>query len=92
MWHFSADMFGHPTGLFQRPFLMAGGTETPPPAGERHEKFLTALRAAHPGKAVLEVAAFQELVHDRLDDRPPKAIACLVTLLVSGFELRVGCS
>jgi hypothetical protein len=38
---------------------------------------------------VLEVPALQELLHDRPDNRPPEAIALLVTLLVYGFKLRV---
>jgi hypothetical protein len=38
---------------------------------------------------VLEVAALEELAHHRPDDRSPKAIAFLVTLLVNRLELRV---
>jgi len=38
---------------------------------------------------VLEIAALEELAHDRPNDRPPEAIALLIALLVYGFKLRV---
>jgi hypothetical protein len=57
--------------------------------GVRHKEFLPALGAAHPGKALLEIAAFQELAHDRADDRPPETVARLVALLVDRLKLRI---
>lgn len=87
--HLGADVLSHPTRLLQRPLLVAGGAETPDPAGVRHEKLLPALGAPHPGKAVLEVAAFQELADDCADDGSPKAIARLIALWIDRLELRV---
>ena len=72
MRHLGADVLADPTGLLQRPFLVARGAETSPPAGKRNEKLLAAPGAADAGEALLEVATLQELAHDRPDDGPPE--------------------
>jgi hypothetical protein len=86
--HLGADVLGHPTGLLQRPLLVARRAETSASAGIRDQKLLAALGAADAGEAVLEIAALEELAHDCPDDRPPEAIPLLVTLLVDCLELR----
>jgi hypothetical protein len=63
-------------------FSLPTAAETAHPAGIGHEKLFPAVATAHPGKALLEIAAFQELAHDGADDRSPEAIACLVALLI----------
>jgi hypothetical protein len=68
---------------------VAGGAETSHPAGVRHEELIPALGAAHPGEALLEIAAFQELAHHRADDRAPETIALLVTLFIDRLELQI---
>ena len=88
MRHLGEDVFGHPSGLLQRPLLVATGTETSHPARKRDEELLTALGAADAGEAVLEVATLEELPHHGPDDGPPEAIALLVTLVVLRLELR----
>jgi len=37
---------------------------------------------------VLEIAALEELLHDRPDNRPPETVPLLVALLVHRLELR----
>ena len=66
---------------------MATGTETAPATGKRHEKLVRAVRAAHPSKTVLKVAAFQKLFHSRRDGRSLKAVALLVALFIDGLKL-----
>jgi hypothetical protein len=81
----------HPAFSIQRPLLMAGGAETAPPERKGHKKLLPALWAAHPGEAVLEIAAFQELAHHRADDRPPEAITLLIAFWIRRLKLRIAC-
>jgi len=86
--HLGANVLGHPAGLLQRPLLVARRAETTPPAGIRDQEFLAALGTADAGEAVLEIAALEELLHDRPDDGSPETVALLVTLLVDRLELR----
>ena len=44
---------------------------------------------ADAGKTVLEVATAEKSVHHRADDRPPEAIALLVTLSIDCLKLRI---
>ena len=74
MWHKRAHLLAHPERRLQRPFLMATGTETTTaPAGIGHEKLMRTIRTTHPGKTLLQVAAFQELFDGRGDAQSPKA-------------------
>ncbi len=77
MWHRRAHLLAHPERRLQRPFLMAAGTQTTAPAGIGHEKLMRTIRATHPGKTLLQVAAFQELFDGRGDAQSPKAVAFL---------------
>src|SRR5262249_34219098 len=87
--YLGADRLGHPAGLLQRPLLVTTGAKTANPAGRRHEELLAALGASDPGKPMPEVAALEELPHERPDVRSPEAIPLLVAFLVHRFELRV---
>jgi hypothetical protein len=100
MRHLGADVFGHlpaalrlaqagPTGLLQRPPLVVRRAETTSQAaaGIRDQEFLAAL-GADPRKAVFEIAALEELAHDRPDDGSPETVTLLVTRLVERLELR----
>ena len=94
-----ANFLAHPPRGLQSPFLMAclrrgfgrqaTGTETTAPAGIRHEKLVGTFRTPHAGKALLKVAAFQELFYRRGDSRTPKAVALLVTLFIDRFKPRI---
>jgi hypothetical protein len=44
---------------FHHPLLMAGGTEMTALTGEGQKIFVVAIPALHPGKAVVQVPAFQ---------------------------------
>jgi hypothetical protein len=58
--------------------LVATGTQAPPPAGEGDEELESARGAADAGEAFLQVAAGEELLDGRRDDRAPEAVALLV--------------
>jgi hypothetical protein len=68
---------------------MATGTETTPVTGKGHEQLVPAVRTAYPRETLLEIAAFQELLDDRANDRTPKTLALLVALFIDGLKLRV---
>jgi hypothetical protein len=48
-----------------------------------------AVRTAHARKALLEVPAFQKLLHRRVDGRTPKALAFLIALIRDRLKLRI---
>jgi hypothetical protein len=45
------------------------------------------LGAADPGKALAQIAAFDELVYGKPDDRPPKPVIFRVPFRVNALEL-----
>ena len=61
---------------------MAGGAEMAALAGEGQKIFMLAIPALYPGKAVVQVAAFQVAVNDLLEGRElPKPVPPLEPLL-----------
>ena len=50
--------------------------------GEGQEILMAAIRAFHPGKAVVEVAAFQVALNDLLEVGPPEPVPPFEPLLV----------
>ena len=68
---------------------MATGAEASLPAGEWDEYFMLALGAADTSKAKVEIAAGEEFSDHLADDRPPRAVAILITLFVSSLELGI---
>ena len=59
------------------------------PAGEGDKHFVPARGAADTGKAEVEVAAREEPADDLTDDRAPRAVALLITLVVGPFEFAI---
>jgi hypothetical protein len=72
--NFLEQMGTEPFPEFHHPLLMAGGTEMTALAGEGQKIFMVAIPALHPGKAVVQVPAFQVAVNDLLEVRPPEPI------------------
>ena len=67
--HFGDDAIDQPGSGFRHPPRPARGANAAPFAGEGHQLFVAALRAAHPQEAVRKDAAFEkrvELVFDKL--------------------------
>ena len=62
---------------FRHPLLMAGGTEMTALAG----KFMVAIPALHPGKAVMQVATVQVAVNDLLEVGSPEPVRPFELLL-----------
>ena len=54
--------------------LMTGGAEVAALAGEGQEIFMLAIRAFHPGKAVVQVGTFQVAGNDLLEVGPPEPV------------------
>jgi hypothetical protein len=79
----------HPERRLQGPFLVATGAKTTGSTGIRHEEFVRTVRTTHPRKALLPVAAFQELCHGRRERRTPKAVALLIALVIDRLKLRI---
>ena len=68
----------------------AGGAEVAALAGEGQEIFMLAIRAFHPGKAVVQVATFQVAGNDLLEVGPPEPVPPFEPLLVDlneGFPM-----
>ena len=65
---------------------MTGRTRATLFAGEGHEHLALAVRATDSREALLQVAAGQEGRHRPLDDRVPKAVLGLETLVVELLE------
>ena len=63
-----------PFPKFHHPLLMAGGAEVAALAGEGQEIFMLAIRAFHPGKAVVQVGTFQVAGNDLLEVGPPEPV------------------
>ncbi len=82
------DLFGHVHGGQQGAFLVAGGAGAALLAGKGHEHLVAALRAAHPGEALVQVAAGEKRLDGAPDDRPPKAVLGLEPILVDLLEVR----
>ena len=82
-----ADRLGNRVGCQQSPLLMATGAEAPLPATKGNEHFMVAVVAADPGKAKVEIAAGEEFSDHLADDRPPRAVAISIALLVGSLEL-----
>jgi hypothetical protein len=61
---------------------MAGGTEMTALAGEGQKIFMVAIPALHPGKAVVQVSAFQVAVNDLLKVGTPEPVWPFEPLLV----------
>jgi hypothetical protein len=88
------NLFEHmgtePFPEFHHPFLMAGGTEMTALAGESQEIFMLTVRAFHPGKTVVQVAAFQVAGNDLPKVGPPEPVPPFEPLLVDlneGFQM-----
>ncbi len=59
-------------------------------AGEGQKIFMVAIPALHPGKAMMQVSAFQVTVYDLLEVGPPESVPpceSLVVDLKKGFEM-----
>ncbi len=67
--------------------LVAGGAEPAAFAGERHEKFVPALRTAHACEALFEVAALEEFPDHIGDHAAQRPVAVLVALGIDAQEL-----
>ncbi len=80
------NLFEHvktePFPEFHHRFLMAGAAEMTALAGESQEIFMLTIRALHPGKAVVQVAAFQVAGNDLLEVGPPEPVPPFEPLLV----------
>jgi hypothetical protein len=75
---------------FHHPLLMAGGTEMTALTGEGQKIFVVAIPALHPGKAVVQVPAFQVAVNDLLKVGTPEPVWPFEPLLVDlkkGFQM-----
>ena len=81
-----ADVFGDVDGGQQRPLLVAGGASAALLAGEGHENFVPAVRAANASEALVQVAAGEKGLHAALDDRPPEAVLGLEPFVVDLLE------
>jgi hypothetical protein len=69
---------------------MAGRTEMTALAGEGQKIFMVAIPALHPGKAMLQVSAFQVAVNDLLKVGPPEPVWPFESVLVGlnkGFKM-----
>jgi len=76
-------------GEEQDAFLLACGTEEPALTGICKHRPVAAVSAAKLGRAAIEVAACQELVHDLADDLAPGAALLLVAFVLDALELLV---
>lgn len=76
----------HPLGEGHRPLGVTGGAEVTPLAGVGRQVLVAALPAAHPGEALLQVAAAEVLVDGLPDDGPQEPVAVLVALGVRLLE------
>ncbi len=85
----SANVFSDPARLLQGPFLAAARAKAAAKTGKRHEQLVPALRTAHPGEPVPEIATLQKLLDGRVDDWPPEAITFLLALCIDSLELRI---
>jgi hypothetical protein len=86
--HLRAHRLGHVQGRAQRPFLVATGAQTPLLATQGDEQLVPAIRTAHPGKALLQIAAAQKRLDHLIHDRPPIAVAFLIPQGIHGLEGR----
>jgi hypothetical protein len=71
----------------ERAFLSATGTDAALLAGEGDEKLVPAVRTTDAGKAVLKVAALEELVDGLVDDRPPETELAGIAVGVDGVKV-----
>jgi hypothetical protein len=76
----------------QRPFLVTGGTATPLTAGKSDKKLCSAIRTANPGKSLLQITAFEELVDEIVYYRSSITILLLESLRIidRDFDLLIG--
>ena len=68
---------------------MTTGADTSLPAGEGDEHFVPAVGAADTSKPEVEVAAGEKFAENLANDRAPRAVALLVTFVVSPFKFRI---
>jgi len=78
--------FPHPFSPFLKTLGMAGGAESPGPAGKHDEPLLPALGTPDSGKPAARVAAVQVALDDFLNDRPEEAVLLLEAALVFSQE------
>jgi hypothetical protein len=76
------DVRTEPFPEFHQALLMTGGTEMAALAGEGQKIFMVAMPALHPGKAVVQVAAFQIAVDDPIEVGTPEPVMPFEPLLV----------
>ena len=67
-----------PFAKLQDPLLVAGRAKIPPFTGKREKKLTLALPTLDPGKALGEIAAVQELLHDFADHGAIEPIPLLI--------------
>ena len=87
MGHVEADVFGDVEAEQERAFLAATGANAALLAGKGDEELVAAVGAADPGKAVVEVAALEELVDGLVEHRPPVPELAGVAFAVDGAEV-----
>jgi len=75
-----------PLAEFHYTFLMTGWAEVSSLAGESEEPFGSALIAANPGEAVVQVSAVQIPDDDFPEIGPPEAVALLKPALIDLLE------
>ncbi len=85
--HVLADNAGDMLGDDQRPLLVATGTEAAASAGESDEELVEAPGAADACKALVQIAAGEELLDGPLDDGTPEAVALLEAVAIDAAEL-----
>ena len=88
MGHGGADRVRYRVGGQQRTLLMTTGTQTTLATGEGDEHLVAAVAAADAGKTKVEIPTAEELACHLADDRPPRAVALLATIVVGAFKLR----
>ena len=88
MGHGGADCVRYRVGGQQRAFLMTTGTQTTLATGEGDEHLVAAIAAADAGKTEVEIPTTEELACHLPNNRPPPAVALLVTIIVGAFKLR----
>lgn len=79
-------MLCDPVAKLKDSLLMTGGAKIPALTRERQKILIMALRTSDPGKALRQVAAVQELLHDFADDGAIEPLPVLIGLFVDGFK------
>jgi len=77
------DFFGPVHGRQQGTFLVAGRTGTTLFAGIGHKHLVLTVRAAHPGKAPLQIPAPEESCDRAVNNRTPETVLGLETFFIN---------